>query len=90
MDMCRHNAEVCKPETEFVFRGLQYDEHDFPAQFVFKNPNFVISAAGYVVKGPFGEFVFFSHGYPSITVHFITARACILLWFFRGKKRKIT
>ena len=42
MDVRWHYAKVCKPELEFVFCILQGNKHDFPAQIIFENPDFVV------------------------------------------------
>jgi len=59
--MCRHYTEIRKPETEFAFRVLHGNEHNFPPQPVFKNTELVVNQERNVVKRPFDEFSFFTY-----------------------------
>ena len=70
MDMGWHNAEIGEAEMEFVLCVLQGDEHNFPAQPVPENVDFVIRPACNMVHGAIDKFAVFSHTYPPA----ITAR----------------
>jgi hypothetical protein len=66
--MCGHDAKIGQAKIEFIFCVLKGNKHYFTPQVVFKNPDFVICPAGYMIERPGNEFTFLSHKQNSLLI----------------------
>ena len=73
-----HDAKIGQAEIEFIFCVLEGNKHYFTPQIVFKNPNFVICPAGYMVESSGNKFSFLSHKQNSLLIYSAKYAFCLI------------